>query len=201
MEKQDSSTHESESGTTPIVERRRPYYPKFLRPRIVISGIVIAIVLATGLYYGIPYIEYQIDRRAKFSETEVTDGRPPFPEEEMPEDVSAASSSQASGTNAYVRKILSMIPLKIDDMTSIEKADFTGGVLTFEIGVYSTRDADLKGLYERIKYQTPAGNSKVACRLMFNSEWNKDWKIRYVYIDRNNSDKVITDNTFSLDQC
>lgn len=36
---------------------------------------------------------------------------------------------------------------------------------------------------------------------MFNSEWNKDWKIRYVYIDRNNSDKVITDNTFSLDQC
>ena len=78
----------------------------------------------------------------------------------MPEDVSAASSSQASGTNAYVRKILSMIPLKIDDMTSIEKADFTGGVLTFEIGVYSTRDADLKGLYERIKYQTPEGNSK-----------------------------------------
>ena len=96
MEKQDSSTHESESGTTPIVERRRPYYPKFLRPRIVISGIVIAIVLATGLYYGIPYIEYQIDRRAKFSETEVTDGRPPFPEEEMPGAAERAAAAEAA---------------------------------------------------------------------------------------------------------
>ena len=200
METQDSSSEKS-SGSGAPAGRRRAYYPRFLKPKIVISGLVIAIVLATGLYYGIPYIEYQIDRSAKFSETEVTDGRPPFPEEDMPEDVSAAASNAADGANAYVRKILGMVPLKIDDMTSIEKADFTGGVLTFEIGVYSTRDADLKGLYERIKYKTPEGNSKVACRLMFNKEWNKDWKIRYVYIDRNNSDTVITDNTFSLDQC
>ncbi len=177
MDKQDSSTEQKQGVTPP--ERRRAYYPRFLRPRIVISGVVIAIALATGLYYGIPYLEYQIDRSAKFSETEVTDGRPPFP----------------------VRKILGMVPLKIDDMTSIEKADFTGGVLTFEIGVYSTKDADLKGLYDRIKFRTPEGNSKVACRLMFNKEWHKDWKIRYVYVDRNNSDALITDNTFSLDQC
>ena len=199
MDKQDSSTEQKQGVTPP--ERRRAYYPRFLRPRIVISGVVIALALATGLYSGLPYLEYQIDRSAKFSETEVTDGRPPFPEEEMPEDVPAASKSPDEGANAYVRKILGMVPLKIDDMTSIEKADFTGGVLTFEIGVYSTKDADLKGLYDRIKFRTPEGNSKVACRLMFNKEWHKDWKIRYVYVDRNNSDALITDNTFSLDQC